>query len=73
MLRTAAPSMERPDGIRVGDLVDILDKMLLYPTNIDTLHYPYHAFHMWFGICDSAEIDEEFLRWQALERAARRE
>lgn len=58
MLRTAAPSMERPDGIRVGYLVGILDRMLPRPTIIDTLHYPYHAFHMWFGMCESAETDE---------------
>lgn len=73
MLQTAAPSMKRPDGIRVGDLVDILDKMLPRPAIIDTLHYPYHAFPMWFGMCESAETDGQFLRLQALERAARRE
>jgi hypothetical protein len=60
--RTAAPSVERSDGIRVGDLVEILDKMHPNSANLDNFHFPYHAFHMWFGICERDETEDEFLK-----------
>jgi hypothetical protein len=62
MIRTAAPSVERSDGIRIGDLVEILDKMHPNSANLDSFHFPYHAFHMWFGICESDETEDEFLQ-----------
>lgn len=64
-LRTAAPSMSRSDGIRLGDLLDTLDKMLPDPAGSGLRRHPYDLVEMWFAVCEFEGLENKFLKWHA--------
>lgn len=57
--------MSRSDGIRLGDLLDTLDKMLPDPAGSGLHCHPYDLVEMWFAVCEFEGIEIEFLKWHA--------